>query len=172
MPDCLEERGRRASIEGFANEHIVCGLLMKRYENVSLVDLPLSSYDIIIARKTEAGTEDIIRVQVKTARKSVSFIGGSRGGVDRTYKSGVKTYIQSPERSDCVVAVSFVNNVPELYFIPTLLINDLRRKSISLRKIQALKDNYEMLEKCKDAGFVRNKAREYGILPPFNPSSK
>jgi len=30
-----EERGRQASIEGFANEKIACGLLMKKYGNVS-----------------------------------------------------------------------------------------------------------------------------------------
>ena len=38
---------------------------MKRYQNVSLVDLPLSPYDIIIVRKTKSGVEEIIRVQVK-----------------------------------------------------------------------------------------------------------
>ncbi|MDJ0845415.1 hypothetical protein [Crocosphaera sp.] len=46
-----EDRGRKAAVEGIANEHIVVGLLMKRYQNVSLVDLPLSTYDIIIVRK-------------------------------------------------------------------------------------------------------------------------
>ncbi len=80
-----EELGRMASVEGFANEHIAAGILMKKFQNVSLVDLPLSSYDIIIARKLENGKEDIIRAQVKTARKSISFRGGTRGGVDRTY---------------------------------------------------------------------------------------
>ncbi len=47
MPN-TEDIGRQASIEGFAHEHIAVGLLMKRYQNVSLVDLPLSPYDIII----------------------------------------------------------------------------------------------------------------------------
>ena len=96
MPS-LEEIGKQASIDGFAHEHIVVGFLMKRYQNVSLVDLPLSPYDIIIARRLDNGKEDIIRVQVKTARTSVSFTGGTRGGVDREYKSGVKTYTQSPD---------------------------------------------------------------------------
>ncbi|MEM4246028.1 MAG: hypothetical protein QW390_01890 [Candidatus Bathyarchaeia archaeon] len=91
-----EERGRRASIEGFANEKIVCGILMKRYGNVSMVDLPLSPYDIIVVRRMSDGTEDIIRIQTKTATKSVNFLGGSRGGVDRTYKSGVKTRARLP----------------------------------------------------------------------------
>ena len=63
MSDDPELRGRQASIEGFANEHIVVGILMKRYGNVSLVDLPLSTYDIVIVRKRENGTEDFGCVQ-------------------------------------------------------------------------------------------------------------
>ena len=41
------KRGLQASVEGFAHEHIVAGILMKKFQNVSLVDLPLSPYDII-----------------------------------------------------------------------------------------------------------------------------
>lgn len=164
MPTDSEERGRQASIEGFANEKIICGLLMKRYGNVSLVDLPLSPYDIVIAKKLNDGTEDIIRIQSKTATKSLSFTGGGRGGVDRTYKSGVKTYVQTPKHSDCIVGIHFKNGEPELYFVPTLLISELGQKSISISKIQALKNNYEILENCKNRDFVIAKAREYGII--------
>jgi hypothetical protein len=167
-----EERGRQASIEGFANEKIVCGLLMKKYGNVSAVDLPLSPYDIIVVNKLKDRSENIIRIQTKTATKSVLFTGGSRGGVDRIYKSGVKTYVQSPELSDCIVGIHFENSEPELYFVPTLLIIELKSrdgreqaKSISLNKIKQLRNNYEMLEKCKDRDFVIKKAKEYGILP-------
>lgn len=164
MPKNREETGRQASIEGFANEKIVCGLLMKKYGNVSLVDLPLSPYDIVIVRKLEDDTEDIIRIQSKTASKSVSFTGGSRGGVDREYKSGVKTYVQSPKTSDCIVGVHFEEEKPELYFVPTLLIAELGTKSISLNKIEKLKNNYELLENCKNREYVLAKAREYGII--------
>lgn len=100
-----EERGRQASVDGFAHEHIVVGILMKKYQNVSVVDLPLSPDDIIIVRKDEDDTEDIIRAQVKTAKNSVSFIGGARGGVDREYKSGVKTY-SNPLRPQMLLLVS------------------------------------------------------------------
>ena len=65
-----EKRGRDAAISGFAHEHIAVGILMKRYGNVSLVDLPLSPYDIVIVYKTESG-EDIVRAQVKTAKSSI-----------------------------------------------------------------------------------------------------
>jgi len=55
------ETGKEAAVIGFAHEHIAVGLLMKRYQNVSLVDLPLSTYDIIIVRKGMDGSEDILR---------------------------------------------------------------------------------------------------------------
>ncbi len=99
-----EKRGRQAAISGFAHEHIAVGILMKRYGNVSLVDLPLSPYDIVIVYKKDHG-EDIVRAQVKTAQSSISFTGGTRGGVDRTYKSGVKTYTQSTSTCDVVVGL-------------------------------------------------------------------
>ena len=160
-----EERGRQASIDGFAHEHIVVGLLMKRYQNVSLVDLPLSTYDIIIVQKDETGSDDIIRAQVKTATSSVSFTGGSRGGVDREYKSGVKEYIQSPETSDVIIGVHPISdNSFELYFVPTVLIKPLNQKSISINKISDLKENYFILENCKNSELIIQKCKEYGIL--------
>jgi hypothetical protein len=163
--DNSEQRGRQASIEGFANEHIVAGILMKRYQNVSLVDLPLSPYDIIIVMKREDEKEDIIRVQVKTATKAIGFTGGGRGGVDREYISDVKVYRQSTLISDIVVGVRPMENGSyELYFIPTILIENLKQNSISVNKVKQLKDNYEILERCKDREFILRKAKEYGII--------
>ena len=163
-----EERGRQASIDGFAHEHIVVGLLMKRYQNVSLVDLPLSTYDIIIVRKDEDGNDDIIRAQVKTATSSISFTGGSRGGVDREYKSGVKEYIQSPETADVVIGVHPISdNSFELYFVPTILIERLNQKSISINKISDLKENYFILENCKNSKLIIAKCKECGILQEY-----
>ncbi|MBU0558355.1 MAG: hypothetical protein KJ799_11525 [Bacteroidetes bacterium] len=160
-----EERGRQASIDGFAHEHMVCGILMKRYQNVSLVDLPLSPYDIIIVFKNESAEEIIIRAQVKTARTSVSFTGGTRGGVDREYKSDVKTYTQSTKTSDVVIGYKPISDEQfELYFIPTILIEVLNSKSKSLNLLSSLKNNYEILERCKDKEFVLEKAKEYGII--------
>jgi hypothetical protein len=160
-----EDRGRRASIEGFANEHIVVGMLMKKYQNVSLVDLPLSPYDIIIVRKLETGGEDIIRAQVKTVRTSVSFTGGTRGGVDREYKSHVKTYTQSPETSDVIIGIKPLDNDAfEMYFIPTVLIDIWGTKSKGLGTIEHLKNNYYILENCKNKELILKKCKEYGII--------
>jgi hypothetical protein len=160
-----EEAGKQASIEGFANEHITVGLLMKKYQNVSLVALPLSPYDIIIVRKLIDESEDIIRAQVKTARKSVSFTGGTRGGVDRTYKSGVKTYTQSPKTSDVIIGLKPLDNKSfDMYFIPTILIAVWGTKSKGLGTIQPLKNNFEFLENCKDSTYIMHKANELGII--------
>ena len=160
-----DKKGLQASVDGFAHEHIVAGILMKRYQNVSLVDLPLSPYDIIIVFKQHNGKEDILRAQIKTATNAISFIGGTRGGIDRVYLSGVKEYKQSTKTSDVVIGLhprgvdSF-----DLYFVPTLLIEQLAQKSISLRKIEALKNNYGILENCKNKDFVIARGKEYGIL--------
>lgn len=160
-----ELRGRKASVDGFAHEHIVVGILMKKYQNVSLVDLPLSPYDIIIVFKDERDKENIIRAQVKTAIKSISFIGGSRGGIDRAYMSGIKTYTQSSKTSDVVIGIhpkeldSF-----DLYFIPTILVEQLNQSSISIKKVGPLKNNYSLLEHCKDKEFVHQFAIENGLL--------
>ena len=161
----IAERGKQASVDGFAHEHIAVGILMKKYQNVSLVDLPLSPYDIIIALKGTDDSEDIIRAQVKTARKSVSFTGGTRGGVDREYRSGVKAYRQSTATSDVVIGVHPIdNNTFKLYFVPIILIEHLDQDSISIRRIADLKENYLILENCKDEKVIIEKCKEYGIL--------
>ncbi|HEX2787996.1 MAG TPA: hypothetical protein VHP32_08830 [Ignavibacteria bacterium] len=160
------EIGRQASIEGFANEHIVAGILMKKYKNVSLVALPLSPYDIIIVRKLDSGGEDITRAQVKTSKKSVSFTGGTRGGVDRTYKSDVKTYIQSPDTSDVVIGITQnESGAFDLYFIPTVLISIWGTKSKSIGVLKQLKNNYDFLENCKNHDYVITKAKELKLIP-------
>lgn len=158
-------KGLQASVDGFAHEHIVAGILMKRYQNVSLVDLPLSPYDIIIVFKDPEGKENILRAQVKTATKGISFIGGTRGGVDRKYISGVKEYRQSTKTSDVVIGLHpRGEDAFDLYFVPTILIEQLEQKSISLKKIQGFKNNYEMLENCKNKDYVLSKCKEFGIL--------
>lgn len=164
--DTDSSRGRQASIDGFAHEHIVVGILMKKYQNVSLVDLPLSPYDIIIVMKNETDdTENIIRAQVKTASKAISFRGGTRGGKDRTYKSGIKTYRQSTLTSDVVIGIHpLPNDSFDLYFIPTIVVEALNQSSIALNRIKAFQNNYDVLENCKNSKHVLNYAITTGLL--------
>lgn len=159
------ELGKKSSVEGFANELILTGILMKRYLNVSLVNLPLSEYDILVVFKNENDEEIFIRVQSKTATKSVKFTGGTRGGVDREYKSDVKKYIQSPKTADVVIGItSNENGSFDLYIVPTVLIAFFGTESKTLGQLQSLKNNFEMLERSKEHEFIITKAKALGIV--------
>jgi hypothetical protein len=160
------ELGKRVSVYGFAHEHIALGILMKRYMNVSKVDLPLSTYDLIIVLNDDVyGHEEIIRCQVKTASSSVKFTGGTRGGVDRVYLSGVKKYRQSAKTSDVVIGVTPRQDGGfDLYFVPTIIVGILDQDSISLGRIGALKNNYEILENCKNEEYVISECKRFGII--------
>src|SRR4030042_5394856 len=160
-----ETKGRQASVEGFACEHIAAGILMKKYQNVSLVDLPLSPYDLIIVFKDEQDSENIIRAQVKKATKSISFTGGTRGGVDRVYLSDVKTYVQSTKTSDVIIGVHPIDdNSFDLYFFPTIIVEKMHQRSISLSKIKTFKNNYYFLENCKNHELIIEKAKNLNLI--------
>ena len=149
-------KGKLASAKGFANENRLLAALLERGYNASKVDLPHSTYDIIL----EKDKHDTIRIQVKTlsSSNSVSFKGGVRGGVDRTYASDVKEYIQSPETSDVVVGVESKRNNGDIeinfYFIPTIYIEKIGQGSLSTNKVPQIKNNWEILLRCKEKDFV------------------
>ena len=42
----------------------------------------------------------------------------------------------------------------DLYFMPTILIEKLKQKSISYKKIEIFKNNYEVLENSKDKKYL------------------
>lgn len=159
------ELGKKAAVDGFAHELILAGILMKRYLNVSLVDLPLSEYDILLVLKNENNEETFIRIQSKTATKYIKFTGGTRGGVDREYKSDVKKYIQSPKTADVIIGVHPTESGNfDLYIVPTILIEYFGTESKSLKQLQPLKNNFEMLELSKEHSFVIKKAKELELI--------
>lgn len=152
----MSNKGRLASAKGFANENRLLAALLERGYNASRVDLPHSTYDIVV----ESAPHDIIRVQVKTVGSSgsVSFVGGIRGGVDRKYKSGIKKYIQNTKTSDIVVGVqSDTDNGDKqvnFYFVPTLYIEKLGQQSLSINKMPQVKNKWEVLARCKDRDYL------------------
>ena len=154
-----------ASVRGFANESRLLAALTERGYIASRVDSPLSTYDIVV----EKFADDMIRVQVKTVgtSKSVSFVGGARGGVDRDYKSGVKTYTQNTGTSDIVVGVESItingDSETNFYFIPTLFIEMIGQQSLSINRIPQAKNDWEILVQCKDVDFVT--AKFYDLIP-------
>lgn len=145
--------------KGFANEICLLAALLERGYNASIVDLSLSIYDILV----EKSARDIVRVQFKTVSSShtVSFVGGVRDGQDRQYKSDVKEYVQSTNTSDVVVGVESTPNNGDteinFFFIPTIYIEKINQKSISVNKIPQAKNDWGILKKCKDHEFVMQK---------------
>ena len=152
----ITDSGKLASAKGFANERRVVAALLERGYNASIVDLPHSTYDIVV----EGDNGDNIRLQVKTVSQSgsVSFKGGVRGGADRQYRSDVKSYIQNTETSDAVVGVrsqtSNGDKSIDFWIIPTLYIERIGQGSLSVRKIPQVKNNWKLMENCKDKSFV------------------
>ena len=148
----MVEEGKRAAARGAANESRLLAALLARDFNASKVDLPSSTYDIVV----ELESREIIRLQSKTVNPSgsVSFQGGTRGGVDRSYVSGVKTYVQNTKTSDAVVGVDARTANGEgsvdFYFVPTVLIEAIGQKSIVTNKVQPGKNNWDLLHYCKD----------------------
>ena len=154
--------GRQASAKGFANESRLLAALLDRGFNASNVDLPHSTYDIVV----ELIEGPLIRIQAKTIGKanSIKFTGGTRGGVDREYKSGVKSYTQDTTTSDIVVGVKSKtmngDGGVDFYFVPTLLIELLEQKSISANKVEKWKNQWEILVECQNLEFVKKTFRD------------
>jgi hypothetical protein len=147
--DIIVGSGRDAAVLGVSNEYIVLAMLMTKYPNSSKVDMPLASYDPIIERSDESGTS-FIRAQVKTATQSISFVGGTRGGVDRTYDRATnmsKLYVQDETKSDVVIGIHRSQQQTTLYVIPTLLIKHFGQQSLSIKKANVFSD-WQMISLC------------------------
>jgi len=147
--DVIVGSGRDAAVIGVSNEYIVLAMLMTKFPNSSKVDMPLSSYDLIIERSDRSGTS-FIRAQVKTATHSISFVGGTRGGVDRTYNRSTnnsKIYVQDETKSDVVIGIHRSQQQTTLYVIPTLLIKHIGQQSLSLKKANVFSD-WDMISLC------------------------
>ena len=128
---------------GDAHEHLVSGILMRWGFIVGFVDIRGSPYDLfIVAFENSNRKEIILRAQVKTIDTSFSFIGGSRGGIDREYKSGVKTYKYDTSHSDIILGID--RKTLDIYLIPTRFIQKWGT-SRATSKIQLLKNNWDIL---------------------------
>ncbi len=128
---------------GDAHELFVRSIMMRLGFEVGKVDLSGSPYDVmVVAFTSPKGQKGFLRVQVKTIYGNLTLTGGSRGGIDRTYKSGVKTYKYTTEHSDLIFGVD--KATLDIYVVPTMF-TDLWGSSISKSKIQLLKNNWDIL---------------------------
>lgn len=142
------DRGKYAATLGDAHEHIVIGLLIRIGLEVGKVDVSSGPYDLFVyAFKKPKGKRIFLRVQVKTIKGgntgSLTLGGGSRGGVDRTYKSGVKTYTYTTEHNDLIIGID--QKTLDLYIIPTLITQKYFKHSISKNKLTIFKNNWDIL---------------------------
>ena len=137
------DAGKIAANLGDAHEHIVAGIMIRLGFDVGIVDVHGTPYDLlIIGFERPDGKKVTLRAQVKTASGSVSFIGGIRAGVDRSYKSGVKEYKYGEEHSDLILGID--KESLDIYVIPTKLIG-VWGKSKAKSKMQILKNNWDIL---------------------------
>ncbi len=155
------DKGRYAASLGDAHQYLVIGILMRLGFQVAHVTDRGLPYDIVIrAFKKEGGEAVLIRCQVRTIRKGrISFIAGTRAGVDREYKSGVKEYKFTTEHNDLLIGVD--PETLDLYLIPTLLTEEWG-KGRAVSKLKPLKNNWDILLNWNDE-FLRKLQKQ---LPP------
>lgn len=155
------DKGRYAASLGDAHQYLVIGILMRLGFQVAHVTDRGLPYDIVIrAFKKKGGETVLIRCQVRTIRKGrISFIAGTRAGVDREYKSGVKEYKFTTEHNDLLIGVD--PETLDLYLIPTRFTEEWgREKAVS--KLKLLKNNWDILLNWNDE-FLRKLQKQ---LPP------
>jgi len=142
------ESGKYRAITGSAHELIVAGILARLGFEGGLILAQSNPYDLwVVAYNKHGGEIRPLRVQVKTAGPSIPFTAGSRGGVDRDYVSDEKVYKYTEEHNDLIIGVD--NKTLDLYLLPTRMIKKWG-KSKSIRKLQPLKNNWEILLNWND----------------------
>jgi len=141
------EIGKFRSGLGTAHEYIVTGILMRLGFDISVASGKGGPYDTLIAvfEGSPGSAQNLIRAQVRTVNPNgvLSFVAGRRGGINREYISGVKEYVYTTEHNDLIIGVD--PNTLDLYLVPTIFVEWLGQKSITIRKLQHLKNNWDIL---------------------------
>jgi hypothetical protein len=145
------EEGKFAARLGDAHQLIVAGILMRLGFHVSLSLIKGEPFDLVVFAYERPGGKQIpLRCQVKTSEpnKSVRFIAGIRGGIDREYKHpSPKEYKYTTQHNDLIIAVD--RNTLNLYLIPTRFVEKWG-KSKALSKLEPLRNNWEILLNWND----------------------
>lgn len=118
---------------------------------VSVITVRGGSFDLIIPVYENLAQDKektvLIRVQVRTMKQSLRFIGGVRAGVDRIYLPQVKGYKYTPRHNDLIIGVD--QSALDLYLVPTRYIGKWGN-SVSKSKLQPLKNNWQVLLNWND----------------------
>jgi hypothetical protein len=143
------DKSKMAANLGDANEHFASAILIRLGFDVAISAVHGTPYDILVITYTQLNGEKVLlRAQIKTTDGSVSFIGGSRGGIDRQYISGVKTYKYTEAHSDLILGID--KNTLDMYVIPTRFIKKWGT-SRATSKLQLLKNNWDILVNWNNA---------------------
>jgi hypothetical protein len=140
-----KDKGAFAADLGASNEFIVTGILIRLGFDVGVMQVSRTPYDLwLFAFSKPKGEMIPLRVQIKTISGggSIKLGGGTRGGVDRQYKSGVKEYKYTTEHNDLIVGVD--KSTLNLYLLPTSFTENWG-KSKSIGSLQLLKNNWSLL---------------------------
>lgn len=136
-------KSKSGNILGDAHELFVRAIFMRLGVPVGGVDFSASPYDIFVTAKTSNTTYKILRAQIKTIVKSLTLKAGSRGGIDREYKSSAKTYKYTEDDIDLLIGVD--KFTLDLYLFPAISLSKYGG-SVSKNKIVACKNNWEILQ--------------------------
>jgi len=141
------EKGRFAARLGDAHQLIVAGILMRLGFHVSISLLKGEPFDLVVfAYERPGGRQIPLRCQVKTseANRSIGFVGGIRGGVDREYlRPSPKEYKYTTQHNDLILGVD--RETLDIYLIPTKFVEKWKERSKSLSKLKPLRNNWEIL---------------------------
>jgi len=155
-------KGAFAALLGEAHQYLVTGILMRLGFLVSVITVRGGTYDLIIPAYEDFAKDKektvLIRAQVRTIKESLRFIGGVRAGVNRIYLPEVKGYKYTPKHNDLIIGVD--KATLDIYLVPTRYIGRWG-KSVSKRKLQALKNNFEILLNWNDV-FLAQLENELG----------
>lgn len=146
------EKGLFSSILGEAHQHIVAGVLLWLGFFIAAAPIRTGAYDLILIAYTDREKSPketrLLRVQCKTVKENLRLIGGVRAGIDRDYlRPSPKEYKYTEEHNDLIIGVDM--DTLDLYVVPTRFLN-LWGKSVSKRRIQLLKNNFNILLNWRD----------------------
>ncbi len=146
-----KDKGAYAALLGEAHQYLVTGILMRLGFLVSVITVRAGTFDIIVPAFEDFAKEQqrnvLLRAQVKTVKKSLKFIGGTRAGVDRKYIPKVKEYKYSTQHNDLIIGVD--PDMIDLFFVPTRFITRWG-DSVSKNKLLPLKNRFEILLNWND----------------------
>ena len=137
---------------GDAHELIARGVLMRLGFTVGSIDLSSGASDLFLEvyhnHANDPTDTELIGVQVKTiSDTSLPLTAGGRGGVDREYKSDVKVYKYTSDHIGLILGIK--KDSLDFYLLPSRFL-EYYRSSVSVNKIEVVKNNYQVLLNWND----------------------